>query len=91
MSSSSEPFIAQVGPRWAVMSTGAGNRFRLPRTEVVERYQRVGAGILDTARTGALRFRLDASGANLLASRRQDERRYWREPVSPRSGYAIAN
>lgn len=90
-SSSSEPFVALVAPRWAVVSTGAGNRFRLPRAEVVERYQRAGAEILDTARTGALRFRLDASGANLLASRRHDQPRYWREPVSPRSGYAIDN
>jgi len=91
VSSSSELFIAGVSPRWAVMSTGAGNRFRLPRAEVVERYHRAGAEILDTARTGALRFRLDSSGANLLASRRQDQRRYWREPAAPGSGYAIAN
>ena len=91
MSSSSEPFIARVSPRWAVMSTGAENRFHLPRAEVVDRYRLAGAEILDTARTGALRFRLDASGATLLSSRRQDQRRYWREPVAPGSGYAISN
>ncbi len=91
MTSSSEAFIAGVNPRWAVISTGAENRFHLPRAEVVERYRMAGVEVLDTARTGALRFRLDASGASLLSSRRQDQRRYWREPVTPGSGYAIAN
>ena len=91
MSSSSESFIARVSPHWAVMSTGAENRFHLPRAEVVDRYQLAGARILDTARTGALRFRLDASGATLLSARRQDQRRYWREPVAPGTGYAISN
>jgi competence protein ComEC len=91
LSSSSESFIAQVSPHWAVISSGAGNRFKLPRSEVVQRYQRAGSVILDTARTGALRFRLDRSGASLLASRRRDQPRYWREPVAPGSGYAIAN
>jgi len=91
MSSSSESFIARVAPHWAVLSTGAENRFHLPRAEVVDRYHLAGARILDTARTGALRFRLDASGATLLSSRRQDQRRYWREPVAPGSGYAISN
>ena len=89
--SSSEPFIARVSPRWAVMSTGAENRFHLPRPEVIERYEHAGARILDTAETGALRFRIDASGAHLLSSRRQDHPRYWREPVALGSGYAIAN
>jgi competence protein ComEC len=91
MSSSSEAFVALVSPRWAVLSTGAENRFHLPRQEVVERYRLAGATVLDTARTGALRFRLDSSGSNLVSSRRQDQPRYWREPVAPGSGYAIAN
>jgi competence protein ComEC len=86
LTSSSEPFIAQVSPRWAVMSTGADNRFHLPRQEIVERYLQSGAEVMDTAQTGALRFRLDAIGAELLSSRRQDLRRYWREQGAGTSG-----
>lgn len=89
--SSSEPFVAATNPRWAVISAGAGNRFGLPRADVVERYRQAGSGILNTAETGALRFRLDSRGAHLLSSRRQDRRRYWRERAAPGSGYAIGN
>lgn len=89
--SSSEAFIASVSPSWAVMSTGAGNRFHLPRAEVVQRYERAGARVLDTAETGALGFRIDASGVRLHASRRQDQPRYWRERAALGSGYAIAS
>ncbi len=91
MTSSSPAFIEAVRPRWAVVSTGAGNRFKLPRAEVVDRYQQGGAVVLDTARTGALRFRLGASGTQLVAERRRDQARYWREPASPGAGYAIGN
>lgn len=76
--SSTAPFIAAVAPRWAVFSTGAGNRFGLPRDEVVRRYRQAGATTLDSASTGALHFRLDAAGTQLISARRQ-ERRYWRE------------
>jgi len=89
--SSSQAFVDRVSPRWAVMSTGADNRFKLPRAEVVERWTQSGAGILNTAETGALQFRLDASGTHLRTSRRQDQPRYWREPTGPGSGYAIGN
>jgi competence protein ComEC len=91
LTSSSEEFVSAVDPRWAVISSGAGNRFKLPRAEVVERYRLVGANVLNTAETGALRFRLDARETRLLSSRREDRRRYWREPVAPGSGYAIGN
>ena len=91
MSSSSEAFIQQVHPRWAVISAGADNRFRLPRAEVLQRYHEAGARILNTAETGALRFRLDAGGARLLSARRWQQARYWREPLVASSGYAIGN
>jgi competence protein ComEC len=88
-SSSSEAFVARVQPRWAVFSTGAGNRFHLPRAEIVERYRRGGATILNTAELGALAFRLGDGGTRLLSARRRQQARYWREPVATGSGYAI--
>jgi competence protein ComEC len=87
--SSSGDFIATVAPDWAVASTGAGNRFGLPKPEVVERYRAAGAGFLDTAQEGALGFRLGPQGLSLHAARRRDLRRYWRERPPGGAGYAI--
>ena len=87
--SSSGDFIATVAPAWAVASTGAGNRFGLPKSEVVGRYRAAGAGFLDTAQEGALGFRLGPQGPSLRASRRRDHPRYWRERPPGGAGYAI--
>ena len=73
------------------MSTGANNRFGLPRAEVVERYQARGAGFLDTAREGALGFRLGPQGLRLRSARRRDQPRYWRERPAGGAGYAIGD
>lgn len=89
--SSSDDFVAAVRPAWVVFATGAGNRFGLPREDIVQRYRLAGARDRDTARTGALRFRLDGQGVTLRSSRRQDQRRYWRERAGTRSGYAIGS
>lgn len=91
LTSSSVPFITGVAPRWAVVSAGAENRFALPRAEVVERYSRAGSTVLNTATSGSIAFRLDASGAQLVSARRFDRPRYWREPSNPGSGYATDN
>jgi len=82
-SSSSEEFVAAVQPSVAVASVGAGNRFGLPREDVVQRYRDFGAAFVDSAGGGAMRFRLGAKGLRVLALRRRDEARYWREPAAP--------
>ena len=87
--SSSGDFVATVAPTLAVASTGAGNRFGLPKAEVVARYVDAGAGFLDTAQEGALGFRLGPQGLFLRAARRRDAPRYWRERPPGRAGYAI--
>lgn len=91
LTSSSTDFIQDIAPRWAVVSAGAENRFGLPRTEVLDRYSRAGSTVLNTATAGAIAFRLDASGTQLVSERRRDRPRYWREPANPGSGYAIGN
>lgn len=91
LTSSSKAFIRAVAPRWAVVSAGAQNRFGLPRGEVLDRYVQAGSTVLNTASAGAIAFRLDASGAQLVSERRRDRPRYWREPGNPGSGYAIGN
>ncbi len=91
LTSSSPDFITAVSPHWAVISAGSANRFGLPRQEVVDRYLSAGSVVLNTADTGALRFRMDATGAHLVSGRRADHARYWREPAVVASGYAIGH
>jgi competence protein ComEC len=89
--SSGGDFVATVAPAWAVASTGAGNRFGLPKAEIVERYRAGGSRFLDTAQEGALGFRLGAPGLQLRAARRRDQPRYWRERPPGTAGYAIGD
>jgi len=86
--SSSEAFVAGVRPAVAVASVGAGNRFGLPRAEVVARYEAQGARVLSTAEGGALSFRLGAQGLRLRGARRLQQPRYWRERPAAEAGYA---
>ena len=88
LTSSSPEFVAAVRPRYAVMATGADNRFRLPKAEIVQRYRAGGARTLDSDDIGAMRFKLNSAGIALVESRRPDRPRYWREPPGPGTGYA---
>jgi competence protein ComEC len=72
---SSDPaFIEATGAKLALVSAGHGNRFGHPRPEVVERWERAGARVVDTLDAGALRVRLQAGGAALEARRRSQPR-----------------
>ena len=74
---SSEPrFVAATGARLALVSSGAGNRFRHPRPDVVSRWCDAGAEVLDTAASGAIRVWLGRDGLQ-LRERRQSHRRLW--------------
>ena len=88
LTSSCPEFVAAVRPHYALMATGADNRFHLPKADVVQRYRLAGARTLDSDDTGALRFKLNSAGVTLLESRRRDRPRYWREPAGPGTGYA---
>jgi competence protein ComEC len=60
---SSDPaFIAATGARFALVATGAGNRFGHPREEVVARWCRAGARVFGTADGGALARRRRPAG-----------------------------
>jgi len=88
--SSSPEFVAAVDPGLVLVASGADNRFRLPRRDVLDRYRRLGAQIAGTAENGWLRLRMDARGLHWLQRRRIDQPRYWRQPApaAARSGYA---
>jgi competence protein ComEC len=74
--SSSAEWVRAVSPRLAVVSTGHGNRFGHPRREVVARWQAVGAEVLNTADSGALRIWLGRDGLQ-VREQRLFERHWW--------------
>ena len=57
--SSTPEFVRAVGPRWAVISVGAGNSFGHPRQETLEHLQKEGVRTYRTDRQGAVTFYLD--------------------------------
>ena len=57
--SSSAGFVAVMQPTFAVVAAGFDNRFGHPHQGVLERYRDVGAHIVSTAVSGALRWRSD--------------------------------
>lgn len=63
--SSHPAFVAQVRPEVGLISSGYGNRYHLPRPEVVARYAERGVWLFDTARDGAVTLSYDpATGAS---------------------------
>jgi len=78
-SSSSPALVSAVGAKVALVSNGFGNRWGLPREEVIHRWREAGARVLTTAQGGALtvRFRRGAAAPQVAAYRDQT-RRWWR-------------
>ena len=74
--SSDAGFVAATRARLALVSSGAGNRFRHPRPAVVARWCEAGAEVLDTATSGAIRVWLGADGLQ-LRERRRSHPRLW--------------
>ncbi|MDQ3287393.1 MAG: DNA internalization-related competence protein ComEC/Rec2 [Pseudomonadota bacterium] len=74
---SSDPeFISATGARFALVSTGHGNRFGHPRADVLQRWRLAGAQTHDTAEGGALQVRVGASGIH-VETRRRAHPRLW--------------
>ena len=74
---SSDPaFIAATRARLALVSTGHGNRFGHPASDVVARWRRAGAEVLNTADSGALQVWLAAEGLG-VRERRVAQPRLW--------------
>jgi competence protein ComEC len=64
-SSSSEEFLSAVGPRFVIISVGAGNSYNLPDLEVINRYHQAGAQIYRTDRSGAVEISSDGRTLSL--------------------------
>ncbi len=75
--SGSDPaFVAATGARYALVSSGHGNRFDHPRPEVIARWHGAGAETRDTGEGGALTVRLVPRGP-MVETRRRSHPRLW--------------
>lgn len=78
VTSSTVPFADSVRPEFAVVSAGFANRWGFPKDQVVERWEAIGAEVLNTASSGAVYFRTCArGGVSEKRSERERRRRFW--------------
>lgn len=78
LTSSSEAFIQAVAPRYVLFPVGYRNRYRFPKSAIVERYLQHHVALFDTAHNGAITFDLsDNAGVKLQSTWRQVSHRYW--------------
>ncbi len=76
--SSSPDFVNTLRPALAIVSAGFDNRWGFPKTDVVRRWERGGARLLETATSGAIGQRICIdSGVERLRRERPDSRKYW--------------
>jgi competence protein ComEC len=64
MTSSTLPFIKATTPQHVVFSVGKNNRYRFPNTKIVKRWQKTGAQLWQTDKSGTLIFQ--SNGEKLL-------------------------
>jgi competence protein ComEC len=77
--SSTARFLDTVQPTIALFSAGYRNRYQHPKPEVVQRYQDRKIKTWNTAKTGAISFRLTAKGISAPRLAREEMRRYWHD------------
>ena len=76
--SSSYRFVGLDHPQTVVFSAGYRNRYGFPHATITQRYQDIGAQLVDTVRQGAVTFLFDVdNGLQMQTGYRQDSKRYW--------------
>lgn len=76
--SSSEPFLAKVRPKVAVVSAGYRNRFRHPHQETLDRYRATAIDLYRTDRDGAVTVTSDGNTVEVTTFR-QSSRQLWQD------------
>ncbi len=74
--SSSPDFVRLLQPAHVVFSTSYLNSYGHPHADIVERYQRVGSRLYNTAMDGALTFERTHNGWQ-VTQEREKQRRFW--------------
>jgi competence protein ComEC len=73
--------VVAVDPDYVVFSAGYRNRFGFPAPQVQARYRQIGARLISTSESGAITFRLPASGPMKPPELyRVLSHRYWHAP-----------
>ncbi|MET1255464.1 DNA internalization-related competence protein ComEC/Rec2 [Aliikangiella maris] len=78
LTSSSRQFVNHVRPKYVIFSTGYDNRWKFPKTEVVERYRLIGSEIYNTADDGAVWLYAKPDEQINIASFRRLYPQFWR-------------
>lgn len=78
LTSSTPAFVKAVNPEYVLYPVGYRNRYRFPRSPVVERYRGIGARQMRVDEEGAIRYVLgEPAGVRKLFSYRDLHRHYW--------------
>ena len=77
--SSSDALVRATRPAIAIVPSAWRNRWGFPKPDVVNRWRRSGALVLNTATDGAIATRICADGIRMLERNREQSRRYWHE------------
>jgi competence protein ComEC len=81
--SSIPAFVGALSPKYALVSTGYGNRYGYPHPDTVSRYQAVGAELHTTAGQGAIELRVRRDGTMEIDSQRRRQARYYHRRAEP--------
>jgi competence protein ComEC len=81
--SSSMQLVNSTRPNFAIVSAGFGNRWGLPKKDVVERWQSAGTQVLATASSGAISQRVCRDrGMGPVRRERLESRKYWHDSAT---------
>lgn len=74
--SSTHPFLDAIDPVFGLVSAGYRNRYGFPRQVVLNRFEREGIKVMNTAESGAIQVHLGAGPNSALSYRKSDGRFY---------------
>lgn len=78
LTSSSPEFIRAVNPKYALIPVGYKNAYGHPKFEVLDRYRKSGAVLLDSVKDGAISFTLKAGeGVSAPERYRKENNKFW--------------
>ena len=83
--SSTREFIRAVSPDIAIIPAGYRNRFNLPNQDIISRYRKHGARLLNTAESGAISVSATEAGIQVM-THREKQRRFWHTIVLKEAG-----
>lgn len=83
-SSSTQQFVDAVRPALAIAAAGYGNQWDFPKPDVVARWRRAGAEVLDTGGQGAISVQV--SEHYYCVGSYREAQRPWRQPATKQGG-----